>query len=97
MWACAACLFLSSLFKTRAMSGAVLGGVAIVMFLFLVVFGLPRVLFLLLTRGAFAGGTVFGFGVGAAILVGAGHRDDGWSGDHGESGVARREPALAAD
>ena len=62
MWACAACLFLSSLFKTRAMSGVVLGGVGIVLFLFLLVFGLPRVIFLL-SRGAFAGGTVFGFGV----------------------------------
>ena len=65
MWACAACLFLSSLFTKRVMSGAVLGGVAIVMFLFLLVFGLPRVIFLLMSRGAFAGGTVFSFGVGA--------------------------------
>ena len=32
--------------ESRAMSGAVLGGVAIVMFLFLFVFGLPRVIFL---------------------------------------------------
>lgn len=64
MWACAACLFLSSLFATRAMSGAVLGGVVIVMFLFLVVFGLPRVLFPLFSRGAFAGGMGFGFGAG---------------------------------
>jgi len=45
------------------MSGAVLGGVVIVMFLFLVVFGLPRVMFLLLTRGV-AGGMVFGLGLG---------------------------------
>jgi hypothetical protein len=63
MWACAACLFLSSLFTTRAMSGAVFGGVGIVMVLFLVIFGLPRVLFLLVSRGAFSGGTMVVFGV----------------------------------
>ena len=63
MWACAACIFLSSLLKTRAMSGLVLGGVAMLLFLFLVVFGLPRVLFMVMTRGAFGGGAVFGVGM----------------------------------
>jgi hypothetical protein len=64
MWACAACLFLSSLLKTRAMSGVVFGGVGVVLFLFLVVFGLPRLMFFLMSRGAFPGGMVVGFGVG---------------------------------
>jgi hypothetical protein len=62
LWACAACLFLSSLLKTRATSGLVLGGVGIVMFLVLVVFGVPRALYFLMTRGA--GGGAFAFGVG---------------------------------
>jgi hypothetical protein len=62
MWACAACLFLSSLLKTRAMSGVVFGGVGVVLFLFLVVFGLPRLMFFLMSRGAFGGMSV-GFGV----------------------------------
>jgi hypothetical protein len=61
MWACAACLFLSSLLRTRAMSGLVFGGVGIVLFLFLVVFGLPRLMFFLVSRGAF-GGMSAGFG-----------------------------------
>jgi hypothetical protein len=60
MWACAACLFLSSLLKTRAMSGLIFGGVGVVLFLFLFVFGLPR-LFFLMSRGAF-GGMSAGFG-----------------------------------
>ena len=45
LWACAACLFLSSLLKSRAMSGLVLGGVAIVLFLMLLVVGVPRAFF----------------------------------------------------
>jgi hypothetical protein len=66
MWACAACLFLSSLLKTRAMSGLVLGGVGILLFLFLIVFGLPRVLFFMMSRGAVGGGAAFGFGMPAS-------------------------------
>jgi hypothetical protein len=64
MWACAACLFLSTLLKTRAMSGVVFGGVGVVLFLFLVVFGLPRLMFFLMSRGAFPGGMSVGVGVG---------------------------------
>ena len=45
LWACAACLFLSSLLKSRAMSGLVFGGIGIVLLLFLVVFGMPRVVY----------------------------------------------------
>jgi hypothetical protein len=56
MWAGAACLFLASLFRTRAMSGAVFGGAGVVLFLLLVVLGLPRLLFLVMTRGGVAGG-----------------------------------------
>jgi hypothetical protein len=62
LWACAACLFLSSLLRTRAMSGLVFGGVGIVLFLVLVVF-LPRVLYLVASRGAFSGGLSVGLGV----------------------------------
>jgi len=63
LWACAACLFLSSLLKTRAMSGLILGGAGIFLFLLLVVFGLPRALFFLLSRGAVGGSFTFGVGV----------------------------------
>jgi hypothetical protein len=59
MWACAACLFLSSLLRSRAMSGLVLGGIAFVMFIVLVLFGLPRVLFGLMGGG---GGATVAFG-----------------------------------
>lgn len=52
LWASAAGLFLSCLFKSRTMSGVVIGGGALVLF---VVFGLSRVVFFL-TRGS-----VFGF------------------------------------
>jgi hypothetical protein len=62
LWACAACLFLSSLLKARAMSGLVLGGAGVVLFLILVVLGLPRALYFLMSRGAVGGS--FGVGVG---------------------------------
>jgi hypothetical protein len=56
LWACALCLFLSTLLKSRAMSGLVFGAVGIVLF---VVFGLGRALFFFSRRGAFIGGPVF--------------------------------------
>jgi hypothetical protein len=64
LWACAASLFLSSLFKTRALSGVVFGAVGLVLFLAIVVFGLPRVLFFALSRGGVGAvsGVSFGFG-----------------------------------
>jgi hypothetical protein len=52
LWACAACLFLSTLLKTRAMSGLVFGGAGIVL---LLVFGLGRTLFFVASRGGFGG------------------------------------------
>jgi hypothetical protein len=63
LWACAACLFLSSLLKTRAMSGLILGGAGIFLFLLLVVFGLPRALFFLLSRGVVGGPFAVGVGL----------------------------------
>jgi hypothetical protein len=66
LWACAASLFLSSLFKTRALSGVVFGAVGVVLFLALIVLGLPRVLFFALSRGGIAGFGGFGFGPGAS-------------------------------
>jgi hypothetical protein len=66
LWACAACLFLSSLLKTRATSGLVLGGVGIVLFLVVVMFVLPRALYFAATRGAFGGGFIVGGGVTGA-------------------------------
>jgi hypothetical protein len=65
LWACAACLFLSSLLKTRAMSGLVFGGVGIVLFVVLVVLGLPRAMFFMMTRGASAGGPFAFTGTGS--------------------------------
>jgi hypothetical protein len=61
LWASAACLFLSSLLRTRAMSGLVFGGMGIVLFLIVVTF-VPRALYLMGSRGVFAGG--FGAGLG---------------------------------
>ena len=55
MWACAACLFLSSLLKTRAMTGFVFGGVVIVMFVVFIVFGLGRAMVFVASRGAASG------------------------------------------
>jgi hypothetical protein len=54
MWslcASAACLFLSSLVKSRAGSGFVLGGIVIVVLLVLLVFGGPWVVYFLMGRG----------------------------------------------
>jgi hypothetical protein len=57
LWACAICLFSSTLLKSRAMSGVVFGAVAVVLF---IVFGLGRTLFL------------FRAGVGVGVGVGGG-------------------------
>ena len=98
LWACAACLFLSSLLKTRAMSGARLRrrrhrAVSVARRVRLAESHVLRAE----SRGV-RRRTALGFGVGGiAILVGAGDHDDGLPGDHGQSGAARREPALAAD
>lgn len=48
LWACAVCLFLSTLFKSRAMSGLVFGGFGIALF---VLFGFTRGLFFLARVG----------------------------------------------
>jgi hypothetical protein len=56
IWACAACLFLSSLFKTRAMSGFLFGGVGIVLLLVLLVFGGGRIAYFFAMGGASAMG-----------------------------------------
>jgi hypothetical protein len=53
VWACALCLFLSTLFKSRAMSGLVFGGVGIALF---VVFVMGRALFFMARFGRGAGG-----------------------------------------
>jgi hypothetical protein len=60
LWACAMCLFSSTLLKSRAMSGLVFGAVAVVLFL---VFGLGRALFFF-SRGGFAVGVSSGSGTG---------------------------------
>jgi hypothetical protein len=65
VWISASGLFLSSLFKTRAMLGLVFGGAAVALFL---VFGLGRMLYLFATRAAFGGGSVFGIGVAGSDL-----------------------------
>ena len=53
LWACALCLFLSTLLKSRAMSGIVFGFVGLVMFM---LFGLSRSMYFAFTRGvSFAG------------------------------------------
>ena len=53
MWACAFCLFLSTLFKSRAMSGLIFGGAAI---LVLMVLGISRPLFFAMRVGGVGGG-----------------------------------------
>jgi hypothetical protein len=62
LWVCAACLFLSTLLKSRAMSGLVFGGAAIVLFM---VFGLGRAVFFFAGRGM-VGGPFPGMGTAAA-------------------------------
>ncbi len=62
LWACAASLFLSSLIRTRAISGLVFGAIGMLLFLGLVVFGLPRVLFFALSGGRVVPGISVGFG-----------------------------------
>ena len=59
LWASAAGLFLSTLLKSRAMSGLVFIGVGIMA---LMLFGISRPLFFFLSQGAFVTGTVFGVG-----------------------------------
>ncbi|HSC27809.1 MAG TPA: hypothetical protein VLD67_11075 [Vicinamibacterales bacterium] len=59
LWMCSACLFFSSLFKSWAAIGLVVGGGGIVLLLIL---GLGRMLFLLALRGGISGSAfVFGF------------------------------------
>jgi hypothetical protein len=62
LWACAACLFLSALPKTRAMSGLMFGVLGVVVLLGLIVFGGPRVLYFIFSGGGFGG--PFGVGMG---------------------------------
>ena len=59
LWASAAGLFLSTLLKSRAMSGMVFAGVGIMA---LMMFGMSRPLFFVLSRGAFVTGAAFGVG-----------------------------------
>lgn len=51
LWACAACLFLSLMFKTRAMSGLLFGVVGIVLLLILAVFGGSRIMYFVVMGG----------------------------------------------
>ena len=68
LWACAVSLFASSLFKTRAISGLVFGAFGMVLFLAVVVFGLPRVLFFAMRGGGVGGGGgVAAVGVGGSM------------------------------
>ncbi len=60
----AACLFLSSLVKSRAVSGFVFGGIGVVMLLAMVVFGAPRAIYFLMMRGGMPGSVGVGMGVG---------------------------------
>ena len=69
MWslcASAACLFLSSLVKSRAVSGFVFGGIGIVMLLGTIVFGVPRAIYFLMMRGPVAVSVGGGMGVGGS-------------------------------
>lgn len=65
VWMSASGLFLSSLFKTRAMLGLVFGGAAIALFM---VFGLGRMLYLFASRAAFGAGPVIGIGATGSDL-----------------------------
>ena len=60
LWACAVCLCLSSMIKTRAVSGLVMGAAGVLLFLMLVVFVLPRAIYF--GRGGFVGAFFVGFG-----------------------------------
>jgi hypothetical protein len=57
LWMSAACLFLSTLLKSRAMAALVFGGAGI---LLLLVFGLGRMLFYFVSRGALVAGPFVG-------------------------------------
>jgi hypothetical protein len=59
LWACAVCLFLSTLLKSRAMSGLVFGAVGLLLF---VVFGFGQNMFFMARRGGFGGMGIFGPG-----------------------------------
>ena len=61
MWSCSVCLFLSTLLKSRAMSGLVFGGGAIMLIL---IFALGRTIFFVASRGGF--GMAFGMGTSRA-------------------------------
>ena len=63
LWASAFCLFLSTLLKSRAMSGLVFGGVAIVL---LFTFGFSRIVFMFATRGGLPVASMFGIGMARA-------------------------------
>ena len=60
LWACAVCLCLSSMIKTRAVSGLVMGAGGVLLFLMLVVFVLPRAFYF--GRGFFVGASFVGVG-----------------------------------
>jgi hypothetical protein len=60
LWACAGCLFLSALFKTRAMSGLLFGVVGVVLLLLLAVFGGSRIIFYVFYSGGMAPGGASG-------------------------------------
>jgi hypothetical protein len=62
----AAYLFLSSLVKARVISGFVFGGLGIIMLLAIVVVGVPRAIFFMMTRGAMGGAFSAGIGVGGS-------------------------------
>ena len=89
------CLFLSTLLKSRAMSGLVFGAVGVV--------AVRRAsasagsLFLAREPRRSVVGGVSVASAGATAVVDAGDRGDVLPGDDGEPGAARREPAVAAD
>jgi hypothetical protein len=69
MWALcvsAACLFLSSSVRSRAMSGLVFGVIGIVMLLALIAFGAPRAIYFVMMRGGMVGMAGGGMGAGGA-------------------------------
>jgi hypothetical protein len=68
LWCSAACLFLSTLLKSRAMSGLVFGGTG---FILLLVFVVGRGLFFVASRGAFA--------VGPGVMFGVARSDSWWA------------------
>ena len=90
-------LFLSSLVKSRAASGFVLGVIGIVMLLAIVVFGAPRAIYFLMMRGGIGGIVLRRHGRWRIdVVVDAGDVDDVLCLAHRQPRAAGGEPVAAA-